>query len=355
MAHTLVGAALAETGLKKHSRLATATLIVGANLPDIDAATMFISGDAALYFRRGHTHGILAMLVLPLLLAAAIYLWQRWRGASRESDVGPPFRPIVILALAFVAVWSHPLLDWLNTYGVRLLMPFDGSWFYGDTLFIIDPWLWLLAASGIVLARSRNRQALAGWVILLAVTSGLVLGAGFVSGGAKLLWLLGLVAIVGLRLRPGSDRAAVAVARGGLVVLLLYIGTAYTLARAAESALRERLPQASVVQANPAPGNPLAHRLLAVEPGQYRILSPDGDVQRLPRREANQAVLQALASPSIRGFSNWMRFPYWEVEESVEAWSVSIWDLRYQLPGQPAVSGIGFVRVLVPKPVSAER
>lgn len=310
---------------------------------------MFISGDAALYFRRGHTHGILAMLVLPLLLAGAVCLWQRWRGAGRAPDDGPPFRPIVILALAFVAVWSHPLLDWLNTYGVRLLMPFDGSWFYGDTLFIIDPWLWLLAVSGIVLARSWSRSALAGWLILLAVSSGLVLGTDFVASGVKLFWLLGIAVIIGLRLRAGSDRMAIAVARGGLLILLLYIGAAYSLARVAEAALQERLPAASVLQANPVPGNPLAHRLLAVESTQYHILSPGGDVRRLPRREANQAVLQALRSPSIRGFANWMRFPYWEVEESDEAWTVSIWDLRYQVPGQSAVSGIGFVRVLVPK------
>jgi len=36
IAHTLFGAALAESGLKNRSRYATATLLIGANLPDID-------------------------------------------------------------------------------------------------------------------------------------------------------------------------------------------------------------------------------------------------------------------------------------------------------------------------------
>ncbi len=36
LAHTLFGAALAESGLKRRSRYATATLLIGANLPDID-------------------------------------------------------------------------------------------------------------------------------------------------------------------------------------------------------------------------------------------------------------------------------------------------------------------------------
>ena len=38
---------------------------------------------------------------------------------------------------------THPVLDWLNNYGIRLLMPFSPRWFYGDAVFIIDPWLWL--------------------------------------------------------------------------------------------------------------------------------------------------------------------------------------------------------------------
>jgi len=36
----------------------------------------------------------------------------------------------------------HPTLDWLNTYGMRWLMPFSGRWFYGDAVFIVDPGCW---------------------------------------------------------------------------------------------------------------------------------------------------------------------------------------------------------------------
>src|SRR5690606_20874363 len=182
LAHTLFGAALAESGLKRRSRYATATLLIGANLPDIDAMAGLWGSDFELYARRGHTHGILAMLVLPLLLAGAMMLWHRWRSgtadATRRSGEHPriaarsvagadalPLQPRVLLALAFLAIWSHPLLDWMNTYGVRLLMPFDGRWFYGDTLFIVDPWFWLLAAAGVVLARSASGRAIAGWLL----------------------------------------------------------------------------------------------------------------------------------------------------------------------------------------------
>ena len=61
---------------------------------------------------------------------------------------------------------GQPLLDWLNTYGVRFLMPFDGTWFYGDALFIIDfiidPGV-CSPAFTVVLASSATWANAAGW------------------------------------------------------------------------------------------------------------------------------------------------------------------------------------------------
>ena len=122
IAHTLFGAAVAQTGLGRRSAYATAALIIGANLPDIDGVAMFLDGDTALYWRRGWTHGILALVMLPLLLTVILIAWSRAFGR-------PPPRPRVLLGLSYLAVWSHPSLDWLNTYGLRWLMPFDGTWF----------------------------------------------------------------------------------------------------------------------------------------------------------------------------------------------------------------------------------
>lgn len=146
--HTLVGAALAESGLKRRTRGAMVTLLIGANLPDVDAVAMF-SG-SGLGFRRGLTHGILALVVLPLLLTALVLLWYRFLPRG-----GPAPRPRALLGLAALAVFTHPFLDWLNTYGMRWLMPLSGRWFYGDAVFIVDPWLLLVLAGGVLLARHR--------------------------------------------------------------------------------------------------------------------------------------------------------------------------------------------------------
>src|SRR5688500_4342461 len=62
--HTLVGAALAEAGLKRRTALGSATLMIAANFPDIDVIAVPLGH--SLGFRRGITHGIPALLLLPV-------------------------------------------------------------------------------------------------------------------------------------------------------------------------------------------------------------------------------------------------------------------------------------------------
>jgi inner membrane protein len=151
---------MSEAGLRERTRLATATLVIGANLPDLDAAIYLVDdGPAALVFRRGWTHGILAMVLLPVLLAGTMLLVDRWQ--RHRAPALAAAKPAALLALAAMAVWSHPLLDWLNVYGVRLLMPFSERWFYGDALFIIDPWVWIALSIGVAWSRRRRRRHLA--------------------------------------------------------------------------------------------------------------------------------------------------------------------------------------------------
>lgn len=346
VAHTLVGAALAETGLKKLSRYGTATLLIGANLPDVDVVANLWGRDAALYFRRGWTHGVLALVILPLLLAASIWLWHRWRG--HRSSGGPPLRMGAIVALSFLAVWSHPLLDWLNTYGIRLLMPLDSRWFYGDTLFIVDPWMWLLAAAGVVLARSGSYSAIAGWIALAALTTGVVVLTDLVPLAVKAVWFSGLTAIVILRWLKPASAFRLLVARISFAAVTLYTCMAYGLARVAESTVAAAYPTPSEAQANPVPGRPAAHRVVMVYENFYKVVMPDGEIIEVPRQQPNEIVRAAMEADSVKGFVNWMRYPYWQIEETENSWIVTFRDLRYLNPGEPSV-GIGLARVEVPK------
>jgi inner membrane protein len=163
LTHSLFGAILGQVGLKKKTGLAMPTLIIGANLPDIDAACV-VYGVESMAMRRGITHGPLALLLLPLLLWALMLGFDRWqtRRAKRPAD-RLPIHKGWLLAFAYLGCFTHPALDWMNNYGIRLLEPFSSTWYYGDTLFIIDLWLWIGMGGIIYWSRRQEKRGNPHW------------------------------------------------------------------------------------------------------------------------------------------------------------------------------------------------
>jgi len=79
LTHSLVGALIGQMGLKRKTGLAMPTLIIAANIPDIDAVATLLGGHQHLALRRGITHGPIAMVVLPLLLWGIMLWCDRWQ------------------------------------------------------------------------------------------------------------------------------------------------------------------------------------------------------------------------------------------------------------------------------------
>ncbi len=338
LAHTLFGACLAKAGLERRSPLALGVALVGANAPDVDVLSTLAGRDAMYGFRRGWTHGVVAVLVLPWVLVGAALAWDAWR--RRRHPDRPPIEKRGLLLVAFVAVLSHPLLDWLNNYGVRALMPFSDRWFYGDALFIVDPWMWLLTAAAVVMAASRSPLRASGLAVLGVATTALVTVAREVPTPAKVVWCVALCAIVVGATRPAAVRRAPAVARGALLafaayVSLMLLGSA--LARGAAARwLGERGVGVDRVMAGPMPANPFTRDVVAVGAGQYHFLEvgwlPAPSVRRshpaVPIGDGPDARA-ALSSTDIAGFARWLRFPTFVVEPRVDGRRVWIRDVRY--------------------------
>jgi inner membrane protein len=286
LCHTLVGAAIGEAGLKDRSRFGYGALLVAANLPDIDAL-VFVSGVPSVAVRRGWTHGVLAQALLPLLLVAALVAWDRWRPAAAQ---GVRTRPGALVLGAYLGVLSHVLLDWMNNYGVRLLMPFSSRWFYGDTLFIIDLWLWLILGFGVYAARRRRDGAFA--------------------------------------------RRALATASLYILVMMVSAASARRIVRTAWIQAHGGPPKTMMV--GPLPVTPLSKSVIVdagnhFETGTFSWLSRDvqWDAETLPNRTDDPAVQAARETPAVRARLGWARFPYFQTAPAPDGTVVTFSDLRF--------------------------
>lgn len=168
--HSLVGAVMGRMGLKRLTPLAMPALILSANLPDIDSFVAPLFGVSPRVAHRGFTHGLGGLATLPFVAAAIILLWQRFH-PSKEG----PMKLGGLLLVCFLGTLSHSILDYLTAYGTRLLEPFSHRWFYGDTLFIVDPWIWIMLILGLEFSWRAERQG-RNWTTPAMWAFGAVLG-----------------------------------------------------------------------------------------------------------------------------------------------------------------------------------
>jgi len=157
---SLLGAVTAQLGFRQRLGRGATWVAAGAALvPDLDVfagpvlrATGFEAGGLGHWVtHRGLSHSLLLVPILALPIAA-LWWWVRTRRRKRppqEDDTGGqaasgtrhdrPAAPFSTLyACVFVALASHPLLDWCTSYGTQLLAPMSRMRFAADCVPIID-------------------------------------------------------------------------------------------------------------------------------------------------------------------------------------------------------------------------
>jgi len=175
--HSLVGLTAAKTGLERLSPGATLLCVLAANSPDSDVGVVLF-GDRwdLLEHHRGITHSLVGTALLALFAPLVFYgvdrLWARLRSYAPKTN----FRGFLIASLIVTA--THPLLDWTNSYGIRFFLPWSARWSYGDLVFIVDPFLWLVLAVGLLVIWRVRREtkakiALVSFAIVVAYWSAL--------------------------------------------------------------------------------------------------------------------------------------------------------------------------------------
>ena len=308
--HTLVGVAAARAGLATKTSLATATLAIASNLPDIDVLA-FTTGIPAVALRRGWTHGVLAQAVLPIAFAGVMWMVARSTTGRVSGRVSGRLKPAStashsapriphpasrvphfgwLVLLSYLGVICHVFMDYLNTYGVRLLMPISNQWFYGDSVFIVDVWMWLMLGLGALVARGGRTWA----------------------------------------------------ARTALAATAVYVAAMMVSADRARATVKSRWAETvgaapASMMVGPVPVTPFRKAIIVDAGDRYVVGRFDWyprhisfNPTEIPKNDQGPWVRVALAQePDFAAILVWARFPYWQLEEDGNGIRVTLRDVRF--------------------------
>lgn len=364
--HTLIGYTLGQLYPAKNPSLRKAaiwTAVIGNNLPDLDflLRPFGMAGNLGyLLQHRGYTHTVLFSLPLGVLSA-----WAGMRLAKLKKTA-PRYSPEWgLYSLGVASILLHVAADFCNNYGVHPFSPIFNGWFYGDTLMIIEPWIWL-ALLPLVFFKTRSKP-LRGLVVgIELLLLGLVWSLKFTPLPIALTLTFG--ALVFVEAQRHFRSAVLGLSCVALTLLTFATGSAVARHRLKTNVL-DHHPDAVIHQLSltPMPGNPFCWSAVVstTEKSQFYVARA-GSVSLLPHQfPANQCSLRAhgelssaltpiegqpppsegvhwigefqkpwsevknLSQTSCRfnAFLRFARFPIWQTDRST--WTVG--DLRYDL------------------------
>jgi inner membrane protein len=148
--HFLTGACLGRAGLNRKTALATFTLTLAAEAPDLDVVSSLRDPIFGFAHHRGFTHSFVGLVLVAAAVTGFVYLVWRLRGRKTTIPDLPPRWGLLFLYSYFAGL-THILLDFTNNYGVRPFWPFSERWYSWDIVFIVEPIMLALLVLGLLL------------------------------------------------------------------------------------------------------------------------------------------------------------------------------------------------------------
>lgn len=286
--HSLVGLMLARVGLENTTPRGAAMMVLAANAPDIDAIFWLAGTERYLEWHRSYPHAIAfapVMALLPMLLARVRFSWPSYFASA-------------------LGVLSHLLLDWTNSYGIPLALPFSWHRFRLDIANVFDVWIWaILLLGAVALSLTRSGRARRGWA-----------------------W-------------------------AALAAFLVYDGVRFaTHARAVEMMSARQYQGAPPLSVTALPGafNPLAWRGVIEGAGFVRtlrvhVMNGLGEEALFRIATPIPAMDAALRTRPFQVFSEWSQLPFWRVTPMAEGLRLDLIDLRFGTPDQPGFASVSAI------------
>jgi inner membrane protein len=302
---------MGRAGLNRKTALATLTLTLAAETPDLDVLSRFGGPAFGFAHHRGFTHSFLGVPLDAAVVVGFVYLVWRLRG-RRLKDPNLPPRWGVLFLYACLAGLSHILLDFTNNYGVRPFWPFSERWYSWDIVFIFEPVMFSFLLLGLI-------------VPALFSLIDREIGAGHRGPRGRLAGTLALVGVVLVwGLRDFEHRRAVSA-----LAARTYQG-ADTLRVSAYPALADPFHWYGVVE------TPAFFALAPVDSLKPEV-DPEGRLEIRYKPEETPLTLAAKKSYLGRAYLDWAQYPITEIETLPPpegGYIVNFQDLRFvQLPG----------------------
>ena len=354
LTHSLVGLTAAKAGLERLSPGATTLCVLAANAPDADIIVLAF-GDRwdFLQHHRGITHAIVGVIglafLMPLIFYAVDRLWSRLRNQTPKTKLKG------LLIASFIASATHPFLDWTNNYGIRFFLPWSQKWSYGDLVFIVDPYLWLILGGAAFLLTAKSRFLKSIWAVIAAILTFLIIASPRSNALPNprliaLLWIVALIALIVLSMKDARERWGSRIAFVAIALVVCYwtfLGFAHSkaISRGSEEAAKMATANGETVArlaAMPRLANPFRwdcvfetdRAMYRFDLGLLRDNRTDTPV-RYPKAAAELVNTVSQQRPA-RVFLGFARFPVLQLADPgcTTRTLVQLADLRYTEPGR---------------------
>lgn len=356
LTHSLVGLTAAKAGLEKLSPGATTLCVLAANAPDSDIVVLAF-GDrwTFLHHHRGITHAIVGVVCLAVIMPLIFYgvdrLWSRYKDQPPKTQ----FKGLMVASV--IASATHPLLDWTNNYGIRFFLPWSQHWSYGDLVFIVDPYIWLVLGGAAFLLTARTTFLKVIWAVIAAILTFLVMASPR-SGGLPYprliatLWIATIIAFIVLFVKGVGQRWGTRIAVVAVVFVVCYwslLALAHSRAVAHGNAEAAKMATANGetvarLAAMPRLANPFRwdcvfetdRAMYRFELGLLQTGSQSAVRYAKPGSELKEVVDFVSQQRPAQVFLNFARFPVMKLADPgcTTRTLVQLADLRYTEPGK---------------------
>jgi inner membrane protein len=224
-------------------------------------------------------------------------------------------------------------MDTANSYGTHLFYPFSHRWVYGDAVFVLEPWLWVILGTGLALNSRRYWRALPALLAIAPLAAVHALG---LLQSRVVVAMLAMVALIAIATRAWDRprRAAAMLAVAATIFVLMPAVSRVAKAEARRTVLAMEPGEIVDIVSDANPGVPWCWSVLTVQKTSRGRRGRRGNVSAAEELVARKGTLSLLPAvwPAASCASAEVMKARWGTGDGVdEASGAIVWHRRWRI------------------------